>query len=344
MDIEQLPPEARAFLDAMRCERRLAQRTVEMYALALSELIGSLGGRVPLMAVQPLHIRRAAAQLAERGQAPRSVALALSAWRAFYRWQARRGAVAANPALGVKAPKAARLLPKALVPDATAQLLDSDMTDARRAARLAAALRDAAPAVPTADASAAPASVATEAASIDPVALRDRAMFELMYSSGLRLAELVGLDLRASPDALGWLADDLREVTVTGKGGKRRSVPVGTQAAEALRAWRRARVQLARFDEPALFVGLRGARIAPRVVQLQLAAQAARAGLPGGVSPHMLRHSFASHVLQSSGDLRAVQEMLGHASLSTTQVYTRLDFQHLAQAYDQAHPRARRRD
>jgi len=306
VDVASLPDEARAFLDAMRCERRLAERTVEMYALALSELIATLDGRVALVAVQPNHIRRAAAKLAERGQAPRSVALALSAWRAFYRWLARRDGIEANPALGVKAPKAARLLPKALVPDATHQLMEV------------------VPATPT--------------------EWRDHAMFELLYSSGLRLAELVGLDLRPSNTSICWLADDLRETIVTGKGGKRRSVPVGVKAAEALARWLAARHELALADEPALFVGARGARISPRVVQLQLKAWALRAGLPSGVSPHVLRHSFASHVLQSSGDLRAVQEMLGHASLSTTQVYTRLDFQHLAIAYDAAHPRAKRRD
>ncbi|WP_084545242.1 tyrosine recombinase XerC [Derxia gummosa] len=361
--LARLPAEAVAFLDTQRFERRLALRTVQMYALALDELISIHEGRVALKAMQPMHIRRAAARLAERGQAPRSIAIALSAWRAFYRWLARRGETAANPALGVKAPRAARLLPKALNVDAAARLLDgptgrygapaadASVLPPTGAPEDAAALPDAAPALssdaPAVDgggALAADAASAPRSALTDPVELRDRAMFELMYSSGLRLAELVGLDLKPSAQSLGWLADDLREVTVTGKGRKRRLVPVGSVAAEALRDWKLARVQLAALDEPALFVGVRGGRIAPRVVQAQLAAWAARAGVEAGVSPHMLRHSFASHVLQSSGDLRAVQEMLGHASLSTTQVYTRLDFQHLAQAYDAAHPRARRKD
>ncbi|MBM3347458.1 MAG: tyrosine recombinase XerC, partial [Betaproteobacteria bacterium] len=166
--------------------------------------------------------------------------------------------------------------------------------------------------------------------------LRDKAMFELFYSSGLRLAELVGLDLKAAREIAAG-----REVTVLGKGAKTRTVPVGAKAAAALAEWLRVRAELAAADEPALFVGARGRRVSPRVVEARLARWGRRLGL--SVHPHMLRHSFATHVLQSSGDLRAVQEMLGHASISTTQVYTHLDFQHLAKVYDQAHPRARRK-
>ena len=214
--------------------------------------------------------------------------------------------------------KAPRALPKALSVDQTQALLDR-----------------------------APAQVANE-----PAALRDQAMFELFYSSGLRLSELVGLDLRyersAQYESRGWLNLDEAEVVVLGKGGKRRSVPVGQAALAALRKWIAARPQLMPFsaapeDAAALFLGARGRRISPRVVQLQLARVAREAGLPTHVHPHVLRHSFASHVLQSAQDLRAVQEMLGHANISTTQVYTRLDFQHLAKAYDQAHPRAGRK-
>jgi integrase/recombinase XerC len=166
--------------------------------------------------------------------------------------------------------------------------------------------------------------------------LRDKAMFELFYSSGLRLAELVGLDLSAAGEVAAG-----REVTVLGKGAKTRRVPVGARAAAAMVAWLRVRHELAAADEPALFVGARGRRIAPRVVEARLSRWGCKLGM--AVHPHMLRHSFATHVLQSSGDLRAVQEMLGHASIATTQVYTNLDFQHLAKIYDKAHPRAKRK-
>ena len=224
----------------------------------------------------------------------------LSAWRTFFRWLARHHGLAANPCVGIRAPKVPKALPKALSPDAAQRLLD-------------------APAEGT-------------------LAMRDKAMFELFYSSGLRLAELVSLD--ASHAAL--IRRD-REVTVTGKGSRTRTVPVGARAVEALDAWAAVRAQHAKPDEPALFVGARGRRIAHAVVQDALKRWALRAGLTENVHPHVLRHSFASHVLQSSGDLRAVQEMLGHASISTTQVYTHLDFQHLAKVYDAAHPRARKK-
>jgi integrase/recombinase XerC len=185
-----------------------------------------------------------------------------------------------------------------------------------------------------------------------PAALRDRAMFELFYSSGLRLSELVSLDLTYTQSkdhtSLSWINLSDHEVHVLGKGGKRRSVPIGAQALEALNQWLEVRPQLAlphgsASDQVALFLGARGRRISPRVVQLQLGRLAQLAGLPTHVHPHVLRHSFASHVLQSAQDLRAVQEMLGHANISTTQLYTRLDFQHLAKAYDSAHPRSGRK-
>ncbi|HEU4622194.1 MAG TPA: tyrosine recombinase XerC, partial [Burkholderiaceae bacterium] len=281
-----LPASAEAFLAALITQRRLAGRTVAMYRLALDELAQATRG-TPLESLDPPRIRRAVAVLQARGQAPRSIAIALSAWRGYYRWLARQGQVQANPVDGMRAPRAAKLLPKALAPDATHRLLEFDAAD--------------------------------------PAALRDRAMFELLYSSGLRLAELVGLDVQPAPQALGWLSDALDEITVTGKGSKRRVVPVGRKAAEALRAWLAVRSQLARAGEMALFVGVRGERVAPAVVQRRLKHWARLQGMPANVHPHVLRHSFASHVLQSSGDLRAVQEMLGHASISTTQVYTKLD-------------------
>jgi integrase/recombinase XerC len=186
----------------------------------------------------------------------------------------------------------------------------------------------------------------------DPVSLRDLAMLELFYSSGLRLAELIGLDWRYehSPDytSTAWLNLAEGEVIVLGKGNKRRTVPVGATAAKVLQPWLSVRPNFLKpnasnADSAALFLGVRGHRITPRVVQAQLAKLARAVGFPVHVHPHMLRHSFASHVLQSAQDLRAVQEMLGHANLATTQIYTRLDFQHLAQAYDQAHPRAGRK-
>jgi integrase/recombinase XerC len=236
-----------------------------------------------------------------QGLAARSVARTLSAWRAYYRWLARRGELAADPCVGLKAPKRPRTLPKALAIEQTAALLaPSDGAD-------------------------------------DVLAVRDRAMFELFYSSGLRLSELASLDIDGKLDLAG------AEVTVTGKRGKTRTVPVGAQARKALDAWLSQRAQLAAPEEPALFVGRRGSRLTPRAIELRLAQWAKNSGLGLNVHPHMLRHSFASHVLQSSGDLRAVQEMLGHASIATTQIYTHLDFQHLAKIYDAAHPRAHKK-
>ncbi len=246
-------------------------------------------------------MRRFVAQLHARGLAPRSLASLLSAWRGLYRWLARHKGYDANPVDGVRAPKPGRRLPKALSVEQVGRLLE-----------------------PGEDGT--------------PAAARDAAMFELMYSSGLRLAELVGLDLGD-----GRLDLAAGEVTVTGKGSKTRTVPVGERAKAALEAWLGARAQLAAPGEKALFVGARGRRIAPGVVERQLARLAARQGIAGRLHPHMLRHSFASHVLQSSQDLRAVQEMLGHASIATTQVYTHLDYQALARVYDAAHPRAKKK-
>ena len=254
-----------------------------------------------MAALDGAQIRRFVAQLHARGLSPRSLASLLSAWRGFFRWLARHKGLKSNPAEGVRAPKPGKRLPKALSVEQVARLFEAGADEG-------------------------------------PAMLRDRAMFELLYSSGLRLAELVAMDL-----ADGRL--DLREseVTVTGKGRKTRTVPVGARAREALQAWIGARAQLAAPGEKALFVGARGKRIAPGVVERQLSRLALRQGIPGRLHPHMLRHSFASHVLQSSQDLRAVQEMLGHASIATTQVYTHLDYQALAKVYDTAHPRAKKK-
>lgn len=288
------------FLAELAHQRRASPHTLSAYRRDLALLAAGAGER-PLAALQAHELRRQAMRLHGQGLSPRSVARTLSAWRAYYRWLARRGALAADPCAGLKAPKRPRVLPKALGPEQANALLDAVGADD------------------------------------DVLATRDRAMFELFYSSGLRLAELVSLD------AAGGLDLAAGEVTVTGKRGKTRSVPVGAKAAEALAAWRDRRVQLAATDEPALFVGRRGTRLTARAVALRLAQWARKSGLGVHVHPHMLRHSFASHVLQSSGDLRAVQEMLGHASIATTQIYTHLDFQHLAKVYDAAHPRAKQK-
>jgi integrase/recombinase XerC len=290
-------PRVAEFLRHLKTERRLSPHTVSGYGRDLLALLGRLPD-TPLDCMQVAHVRRAMAALHGAGLSGRSIARMLSAWRVFFAWLAHRHGFGANPATGVRAPKSPKTLPAALSPDSAAQLMD------------------------------APAAGALEA--------RDKAMFELLYSSGLRLAELVGLDLSAAREIKGE-----REVTVLGKGAKTRRVPVGAKAVGALSAWLAVRAEFAAPDETALFVGARGRRIAPRVVEERLSRWGRKFGV--AVHPHMLRHSFATHVLQSSGDLRAVQEMLGHASISTTQVYTHLDFQHLAKVYDQAHPRAKRK-
>jgi integrase/recombinase XerC len=290
---------AAEYLDALKHQRRLSPATLTNYAHALKILLELLGPG-SLESLEPAQVRRCVAVLHGKGLAPRSLALMLSAWRGFYHWLVRYRGFKSNPALGVRAPKAPRALPKALSVEAAQRLLDE------------------APATPG--------------------LVRDAAMFELLYSSGLRLAELVSLDLGD-----GRLDLAQGEVTVTGKGSRTRTVPVGAKARQALRAWINVRAQLAAPGESALFVGARGRRIAPAIVHRRLRAWALNRGLGQRVHPHMLRHSFATHLLQSSQDLRAVQELLGHASISTTQVYTHLDFQALAKVYDAAHPRAKRK-
>jgi integrase/recombinase XerC len=291
----------REYLEALEHQRRLSPATLENYRHALALLLSLLREK-DLSEVDTADVRRFLALLHAKGLAPRTLALTLSAWRGCFAWLAKHRDWRANPALGVRAPKAPRTLPKALSVEAAQKLFDGKGDGER------------------------------------PLDLQDRAMFELLYSSGLRLAELVALDV-------GDGRLDLRqgEVTVTGKGSKSRTVPVGGKAREALQAWLSARQQVAAAGEKALFVGSRGRRVSPSVVGARLGAWARRRGLGQRVHPHMLRHSFASHVLQSSQDLRAVQEMLGHASISTTQIYTHLDFQALAKVYDAAHPRAKKR-
>ena len=285
------------FLAHLRHERGLSQNTAENYARDVRKLF-SLAGDTALADVHPHQARRFVAVLHGRGLVGRTLARTLSAWRTFYRYLARDHHLTRNPFQGIRSPKAPRTLPKALSPDEAARLVD---------------LRG-----------------------DEPLTIRDRAMFELFYSSGLRLSELTGMKL----DNI-----DLQDGTarVTGKGNKTRVVPVGEFARRALRDWLAARAKLATPEQPALFVSGSGRPISPRTVQRRLETWALRQGLTQHVHPHMLRHSFASHVLQSSGDLRAVQEMLGHSSISTTQVYTHLDYQYLAKVYDAAHPRAKKK-
>ena len=292
------------FLAELAVQRRASVHTLSAYRRDLNHLAILAGDGIPdnLNATQ---LQRALMQMHGRNLAPRSIARTLSAWRSFYAWLARNGRIANTPTLTLRTPRRPHLLPKALGVDQAAALLDTPPTS-------------------------------TSSTANGPLALRDTAIFELLYSSGLRLAELVGLDWPGGLDLTSG------EVTVTGKRNKTRIVPVGERAQAALTTWIAARVTMTKADETALFVSQRGTRLTARQVQIRLAQWAQQSGLGMHVHPHMLRHSFASHVLQSSGDLRAVQDMLGHASISATQVYTHLDFQHLAKIYDAAHPRAKK--
>lgn len=290
---------AAAMLDAFAAH--LASRpapTRNAYLRDVAQLL-AMAGDVPLAKLARPELMRFIAVLHGRGLSGRSLARMLSAWRAFFRFMVERDrTIAEDPCACIKAPKSPRRLPSALSPD--------------EAARLVAIEGD------------------------DPLSLRDRALFELAYSSGLRLAELAGMNVDACDLSGG-------EVRVLGKGAKERIVPVGAKAREAIARWVAARSAWAKPAEFAMFVGRTGRRLSPRAIEQRLAQWAVRSGLSRHVHPHMLRHSFASHVLQSSGDLRAVQEMLGHASIASTQVYTHLDFQALAKVYDAAHPRAKRK-
>lgn len=303
------------YLEHARVQKRLAPRTLALYSEDLHKLTAAAAqAGVALTAVQNHHVRRWVAQMHAGGRSGRGIALILSGWRGFYTWLGREGLVSANPVQDMRAPRQARPLPKALGVDEAVQLADHVAEDD------------------------------------DPwLEVRDAAMVELLYGSGLRVGELVGLDVAASDAAQrggrGWIDLPSAEVQVQGKGSKRRGVPLGTQALAALQRWLALRDQVAGQGDAAmaLFIGRRGTRLTPQSIWQRLKRRSLLAGLATPVHPHMLRHSFASHVLQSSSDLRAVQELLGHAHIGTTQVYTRLDFQHLAKAYDAAHPRARRR-
>ena len=288
------------FLTHLKVERRLSAHTDASYELDLERFVAWCDG-AKIAAWRNLdghHIRTFAAAEFRRGAAPRTISRRLSALRSFFQFLIREGELHANPANEIRAPKAKKRLPGTIDVDQMTRLL-TFRTD-------------------------------------EQLGVRDKAIMELFYSSGLRLAELVGLDLRDVD-----LAD--RTVRVLGKGAKTRIVPVGRHAVDAVAAWVKERATLAAVDETALFVSRRGARLSARMVQERVADWAKRQGVGVHVHPHMFRHSFATHLLESSQDLRGVQELLGHANIATTQIYTHLDFQHLARIYDAAHPRAKRK-
>lgn len=296
---ESISPSIRSYLDHLRDERGLAERTREAYQRDL-ELFANLLAEDDMdrpQAVREHHVRSAVARLHRRGRGGKSLQRFLSSVRGYYRWLMREKAASQNPAAAVRAPKSPRKLPQTLDADAIGRLLD----------------------IPTQT----------------PIAVRDKAIMELIYSSGLRLAEVSGL---------GWNQVDLQGgmVTVRGKGNKTRMVPVGRMALDALLAWRREQVSLSGYSTTPVFTSGRGKALSQRAIQLRIRHWARHQGLPQRIYPHLLRHSFASHMLESSGDLRAVQELLGHSDISTTQIYTHLDFQHLASVYDKAHPRAKK--
>ncbi len=308
---EETDPLVTRYLAYVRVEKRLARRTVELYTADLQKLqANARKADVALTAVKHTQLRRWVAQMHAGGRSGRGIALILSGWRGFYTWLGREGLVPGNPVQDVRSPKSPKPLPKALSVDEAVQL----------------------------------ASFQADATGSDPfLEARDLCITELLYGCGLRIGELVGLDVQASGQARGWIDMDGGDAHVLGKGEKRRSVPVGRAALKSLQAWLAVRSLWARPDAAggeALFINQRGTRLTPQHIRVRLKQRSQQAGLATPVHPHMLRHSFASHVLQSSGDLRAVQELLGHANITTTQVYTRLDFQHLARIYDAAHPRA----
>ncbi len=289
------------FLHYLRVERQLSEHTLKNYGRDLERLQQVLTDHqlADWRELDEAALRYAVGQMHADGLSGRSLQRLLSACRAFYRFLSREGWVSRNPALAVQAPKAPRRLPQTLDTEQVGALL--------------------------------------EIKGDEPLDIRDRAMMELIYSSGLRVSELVGIELRDLDLAEG-------SIIVLGKGRKTRRLPVGRLAIEAIRAWLPERNKLAALDENALFVGQRGRRLTTRAVEQRLQQRGAEQGTQGRVYPHRLRHSFASHMLESSGDLRAVQELLGHANISTTQIYTHLDFQHLMDVYEKAHPRARQKN
>lgn len=311
------PLEVQQWLAYLSAEKRYSNHTLSAYMRDMNQL-STLYPNINLANITNPQIRSAVARLHSQNYSPRSLSRLLSTWRSFYKWFCIRERLAVNPTVDVKTPKVPRSLPKALSTDQTKVLLDTglNLTDH------------------------------------SPIAARDQAIFELFYSSGLRLSELVNVDIQFHRmdkyESQGWLNLPEREITVIGKGKKTRLLPLGEKAIQAIEFWLSKRHLLVKpntppEDEYALFLGERGGRISPRVIQLQLKKLGIKSNIPANIHPHVLRHSFASHILQSSQDLRAVQELLGHANIATTQIYTKLDFQHLAQVYDQTHPRAKKK-
>ena len=302
MSTESQPAAGRfeEFAEKLRWERNYSPHTVRSYLNDLRPFAAWLGERgAAFETVRDPDVQAYASRLFRRGRSPRSIQRMLSALRGYFEFLIAAGVRADNPARDIRAPRPKRDLPKVMDVDSLGRLLD--------------------------------------AAADDPLICRDLAMFELLYSSGLRLAELVGLDCGDVDEAAG-------EVRALGKGRVERQVPVGRKALAALERWRPVRAEWAAADEPALFVSRRGGRLTARSVQLRLRKFGLERGSGQNLHPHLLRHSFASHLLESSGDLRAVQELLGHRRINTTQIYTHLNYQHLAQVYDAAHPRARRKE
>ncbi|CAN5901363.1 tyrosine recombinase XerC [soil metagenome] len=304
-----------AYLHVLRTQRKVSPHTISSYQLDLAEL-SRLAQSRELASLTYLDVRRFTSMQHAAGLSPRTIARKLSCWRGYYRWLAEQITLPANPVDGIRAPKKSAPLPKALGVDDAVRLVAQAV------------------AKPSAN---------------DPTLSANRAMFELLYSSGLRVSELVGLDLsdctqstQHGHTSLGWVDLEQAQVHVNGKGNKERIVPVGKPALAAVRDWLALRPLLLKADPYPLFLNERGRRISVRSVQLRLKAHAQSIDIPANVHPHVLRHSFASHLLQSSGDLRAVQDMLGHSSIAATQVYTALDFQHLAKVYDATHPRAKK--
>ncbi len=293
------------YLEFLNFERGLSPLTRENYARDITQLI-KLADSTALNALQNMHIRRFIASLHSKGLGGKSIARMLSSWRGFFEFLVNRKGFTQNPVIGLRAPKSPKTLPQALSIEQAVKLVD----------------------------------ISDDAV----LSVRDHAILELFYSSGLRLSEVVNLNI----DALDFTEGT---VIVTGKGNKTRIVPMGAHAMQAIQTWLKNRADILmnkaslidKSSEKAVFIGLQGRRVSARNLQYRIKEWSIKQGINSSVHPHMLRHSFATHVLQSSGDLRAVQEMLGHANISTTQVYTHLDYQHLTKVYDDAHPRARKK-
>jgi integrase/recombinase XerC len=312
-DFKHLPDTAQAFLQQLLTQRHLSPLTQKRYAHALQYFHE---GVPDIATVNAVALQRTVSQLHAKGLAPRSLAVMVSAWRSYCAWAHKQDLLLINPCATLMSPKASKPLPKALPVDSVQGFLEATpsvshtggvLQDGREAALLA----------------------------------RDQAVLELLYGCGLRAAELLTLDYNKIASSVGWLTMDAQQVNVLGKGNKPRLVPLPNLAAAALNAWLLLRDELKPRDTAALFLGVRGDRLSGTELRRITQRRAGQVRLGQGVHPHMLRHSYASHLLQSSSDLRGVQELLGHASIVSTQIYTRLDFQHLAKVYDQAHPRAK---